>query len=159
MKRIVLDTNIIVSAAISPEGNASRILRWIKDNLDVCFFYNPAILAEYANVLSRVKLKISKQKNKKLFLHRPEKKMFTNTNSLIIFLTYYYLHAILQYLLKIYMKPLILLGLTDWLQLSELLIYSIIKIFWLSMQGHVSLMILLMPKKIIVEEASCRDWK
>ncbi len=61
-----MDTNVIISAALSPEGNASRVLRWIKDDESITFFHNSAILAEYTDVLSREKLKIPKRTQNKI---------------------------------------------------------------------------------------------
>jgi putative PIN family toxin of toxin-antitoxin system len=53
-KRVVIDTNVIVSATISPHGNPAKILK-----MAFCFeilpFYCTEILAEYDEVLSRSK--------------------------------------------------------------------------------------------------------
>ena len=54
--KVVLDTNIIVSAFLSPAGPASQIvsLAW-QGKLQVC--YNQEIMDEYREVLSRPKFK------------------------------------------------------------------------------------------------------
>ncbi|MGO8759482.1 MAG: putative toxin-antitoxin system toxin component, PIN family [Terracidiphilus sp.] len=54
MIRAVLDTNVIVSALISPFGNEALVLLAVeKRRLTPCF--SPSILAEYTGVLSRPK--------------------------------------------------------------------------------------------------------
>jgi putative PIN family toxin of toxin-antitoxin system len=50
----VLDTNIIISAFLTPTGNPAHILRMVLTHeLDVC--YNTAIFTEYTNVATREK--------------------------------------------------------------------------------------------------------
>jgi putative PIN family toxin of toxin-antitoxin system len=52
--QVVLDTNVIISAFLTAEGNPSRILQMILEKkLD--FVYNMQILAEYEGVMSRDK--------------------------------------------------------------------------------------------------------
>ena len=52
--RVVLDTNVIVSAFLSPAGKPAAILQLVlRRDLDICF--NTAILAEYEQVLTRSK--------------------------------------------------------------------------------------------------------
>ena len=52
--KVVLDTNVIVSAFLSPFGKPAVILRAvIKQNFGICF--NTAILTEYEQVLIRSK--------------------------------------------------------------------------------------------------------
>jgi putative PIN family toxin of toxin-antitoxin system len=52
MQKIVLDTNILVSAMLSINGNPARVVSMILDGkLSVC--YNSKILSEYNNVLYR----------------------------------------------------------------------------------------------------------
>ena len=54
--KVVLDTNILVSALLSHEGNAAKILSlFTMDALQVC--YSKIILVEYKKVLSRPKFK------------------------------------------------------------------------------------------------------
>ncbi|MDR3119931.1 MAG: putative toxin-antitoxin system toxin component, PIN family [Clostridiales bacterium] len=52
MRCAVLDTNVIVSALISPKGNAAVILGMITDNL-LKPIYCQQILREYVDVLTR----------------------------------------------------------------------------------------------------------
>lgn len=59
MIKIVLDTNIIISAALSPTGNPAKITALISQNEDIQVFYNEDILKEYVRVLSYEKLKIA----------------------------------------------------------------------------------------------------
>jgi putative PIN family toxin of toxin-antitoxin system len=51
---IVLDTNVIVSALITPFGNAARILDMVISG-DLNFLYDDRILSEYREVLLREK--------------------------------------------------------------------------------------------------------
>ncbi|MCL2112125.1 MAG: putative toxin-antitoxin system toxin component, PIN family [Clostridiales bacterium] len=52
MLKIVIDTNVVVSALLSPAGNAAQIIdRVFREDLKPC--YCPMILAEYAAVLAR----------------------------------------------------------------------------------------------------------
>ena len=49
---VVLDTNVVVSAFMSPQGNPAKILDMVTDEkIGVC--YSSKILAEYIEVLSR----------------------------------------------------------------------------------------------------------
>ena len=58
MFRVVIDTNVAVSALITPHGNAAKILDLIADNkLKVC--YSELIQAEYIRVLSRPRFNFS----------------------------------------------------------------------------------------------------
>ena len=56
--KVVVDTNVIVSAAISPYGNPARIMDMILDG-DIIAFYCNDILKEYTSVLSRGRLDIA----------------------------------------------------------------------------------------------------
>ncbi|OGR98118.1 MAG: putative toxin-antitoxin system toxin component, PIN family [Elusimicrobia bacterium RBG_16_66_12] len=58
MVKIVLDTNILVSAVISPEGPPARVLDMLADG-PVQLIISPAISAEYLDVLSRKKFGLS----------------------------------------------------------------------------------------------------
>jgi putative PIN family toxin of toxin-antitoxin system len=55
--KVVLDTNVLVSAFLSPRGNAARILRLIIQG-DVLIVLNESILAEYYEVLKRPKFEL-----------------------------------------------------------------------------------------------------
>lgn len=58
MQRVVLDTNVIISAFISPNGNAAQILRMATDE-QIRIYYAADILAEYTEVLSRPRFNFS----------------------------------------------------------------------------------------------------
>ena len=57
--KVVLDTNVIVSALLSPSGIPARILSLVLDGI-VTIVYDNKILMEYFDVLNREKLKIDK---------------------------------------------------------------------------------------------------
>ena len=58
MKRVVIDTNVLVSALWTRQSNASRIVDMIVTRaLQLC--YNSEIMSEYKNVLSRPNFKFS----------------------------------------------------------------------------------------------------
>jgi len=68
MKRVVLDTNIIISAFLSPAGKPANILQLVlQRELDI--FFNTAILMEYEQVLYRPKFaeQINKQSVERFF--------------------------------------------------------------------------------------------
>jgi putative PIN family toxin of toxin-antitoxin system len=58
--KIVLDTNVIVSALLTPAGIPAKILNLILNN-SVTMVYDNNILSEYIDVLGRSELKISKK--------------------------------------------------------------------------------------------------
>jgi putative PIN family toxin of toxin-antitoxin system len=55
--RILLDTNILVRAAISPDGLARKILDRIRDNDEHVLVVSSHILSEVADVLSRPRMR------------------------------------------------------------------------------------------------------
>ncbi len=56
--KVVVDTNVLVSGALSPDGSPGKIVRMVmNDSLHVCF--DGKILAEYEAVLKRPKLALS----------------------------------------------------------------------------------------------------
>jgi len=58
MIRAVIDTNVLVSALISPSGNEALLLLAVKQGLvRTCF--SPAVLKEYSEVLARPKFAFS----------------------------------------------------------------------------------------------------
>ena len=59
MIKIVADTNIIISAALSPNGNPAKIIALIPNKNEIQIYYNADILAEYSDVLSRPRMNIS----------------------------------------------------------------------------------------------------
>ena len=54
MIRAVIDTNVLVSALLSPEGNAALIVQAVEAGL-ISIFLTNEIAREYANVLNRPK--------------------------------------------------------------------------------------------------------
>jgi putative PIN family toxin of toxin-antitoxin system len=62
---IVLDTNIIVSAALSPTGNPAKIIALIPEK-EMQVYYSAGILSEYKDVLSRQRLKIPVEIQKRI---------------------------------------------------------------------------------------------
>ena len=61
MQKIVVDTNVIISAAISNKGSSAEIVRKISDG-ELELLYNVGILVEYADVLARNKFGFSIEK-------------------------------------------------------------------------------------------------
>ena len=59
--KIVVDTNVLVSAFLKPRGNPARILRLILQG-DVSVVVNEHILTEYDEVLARPKFDLSPQR-------------------------------------------------------------------------------------------------
>ena len=57
MQKVVIDTNVVVSAVISPTGNPAKIITQLFSGA-LLLHYCAEILGEYALVLSRSKLKI-----------------------------------------------------------------------------------------------------
>jgi putative PIN family toxin of toxin-antitoxin system len=54
MMKVVLDTNVVVSAFLAPQGKPAAILQLVlRHDFDICM--NTAILNEYEQVLSRAK--------------------------------------------------------------------------------------------------------
>jgi len=57
MPRVVLDTNVVVSALVRPDGLQDQVLRLaLAGKLQLCV--SEAVLEEYARVLPRPKLKL-----------------------------------------------------------------------------------------------------
>ena len=57
----VLDTNVIISAAISQRGNPAKILETMSDNEEIQLFLGEEIFIESNGVLSRPRLIISSE--------------------------------------------------------------------------------------------------
>jgi putative PIN family toxin of toxin-antitoxin system len=57
---VVLDTNVIASALLSPSGLPAKILNLVLDGT-ITIAYDNNILAEYADVLNRRKFKFNKE--------------------------------------------------------------------------------------------------
>jgi len=58
MRKVVIDANIVISAAISPYGNPAKILDMVLDG-KLQMYYSDDIMHEYTDVLSRPRLKIA----------------------------------------------------------------------------------------------------
>ncbi|HEX9938161.1 MAG TPA: putative toxin-antitoxin system toxin component, PIN family [Longimicrobium sp.] len=58
--RIVLDTNVLVSALLNPHGAPGAVLQLIYSG-EVVVFFDDRILSEYRDVLGRPKLRISRR--------------------------------------------------------------------------------------------------
>ena len=58
MTKIVIDTNVLVSAALSHSGNPAKITTLISNKSEIQVFYSAEILDEYEKVLAYDKLKI-----------------------------------------------------------------------------------------------------
>ena len=58
MLNVVVDTNIVISAAISSLGNPAKIMDLVFDE-KIQAYYSPPILAEYKKVLARKRLNIA----------------------------------------------------------------------------------------------------
>jgi putative PIN family toxin of toxin-antitoxin system len=55
MINVVIDTNVIVSAAISPFGNPAKVIDIVFAEERFQMYYSPALFIEYEEVLSRPK--------------------------------------------------------------------------------------------------------
>jgi len=63
--KVVIDTNVIISAVLSPKGNPAQVLRSITDSNDVFMYYSPEIIDEYTKVLSYDRLRIDDDEKKR----------------------------------------------------------------------------------------------
>ena len=61
MKKVVLDTNIVISSAISANGNPASIMELVSKRA-IQAYYNSEILDEYKRVLAYERLKIEPEK-------------------------------------------------------------------------------------------------
>ena len=68
MIKIVVDTNIVVSALLSAEGNPAKIMSLITSDENVLLFYSTGILDEYRRVLSYSRLNIAEEKQGRVIL-------------------------------------------------------------------------------------------
>ena len=57
--RVVLDTNVLVSGLLKPEGNERRVLRLGLSATRMTLLLSPAIMREYEAVLPRPRLKLT----------------------------------------------------------------------------------------------------
>jgi len=58
MKKIVIDTNVIVSAILSPKGIPARIIDLVSVDENLQLYYSESILAEYERVFVYKRLNI-----------------------------------------------------------------------------------------------------
>ena len=68
MIKIVVDSNIVISALLSAEGNPAKIMSLIASDEDVLLFYSTGILDEYKRVLSYPRLNIDEEKQGRVIL-------------------------------------------------------------------------------------------
>ena len=68
--KVVIDTNILVSALWSDNGNASTIIKMISDG--IIPFFNDSIFEEYTEVLNRPKFTFSAHKRESLLVKMKE---------------------------------------------------------------------------------------
>ena len=61
MINIVLDTNIIISSALTPQGVTAKIMNLILDSEKTRIYYSSKIIAEYQKVLAYKKLNIAQE--------------------------------------------------------------------------------------------------
>ena len=64
MLKVVLDTNIIISAALSPQGKPAKVFKIITSDDDMELSYNYTIFAEYKKVFAYKRLNIPNEKQK-----------------------------------------------------------------------------------------------
>jgi putative PIN family toxin of toxin-antitoxin system len=62
MTKVVLDTNIVISAALSPNGNPAKIIKLISSDESIQMYYSLEIINEYFKVLSYQRLNFSEEK-------------------------------------------------------------------------------------------------
>ena len=62
MTKVVIDTNVLISALLSIEGNPAKILALITSGEDIQLYYNAVIMREYKRVLSYQRLNIADEK-------------------------------------------------------------------------------------------------
>jgi len=71
MLRVVLDTNVVVSALLSPNGNPAKILDLVTDK-KLNIYYSSEILSEYIDVLNRPHFNFN-DKNRSDFIQNIQK--------------------------------------------------------------------------------------
>ncbi|MCL2159990.1 MAG: putative toxin-antitoxin system toxin component, PIN family [Oscillospiraceae bacterium] len=65
MQKVIIDTNVVVSAALSDKGNSSKIMSLVL-NKQIYIYYSREIMDEYMEVLSRPRLNIIAEKQQYL---------------------------------------------------------------------------------------------
>jgi len=58
MPNIVIDTNVVISAALTPHGNPAKIMKAVYEKEELQLYYSLGILDEYEGVISRPYLKL-----------------------------------------------------------------------------------------------------
>jgi len=56
---VVLDTNTVISAGLTPHGVSAKVFQIVIDSEEIRLYYNQEIYEEYAEVIARPHLKIS----------------------------------------------------------------------------------------------------
>jgi hypothetical protein len=79
MKRVVLDTNVIVSAVLAPSGTQASVLLLALTGR-IALYVSPSVLAEYEEVLRRPRLKLQPHQ---ISYNRPRPFPFRPTNPTI----------------------------------------------------------------------------
>jgi putative PIN family toxin of toxin-antitoxin system len=65
MHKVVIDTNVVVSAALSEQGKPAKIISLVLDKV-ISIFYSHEIMREYTKVLERPHFNISLEKKEYL---------------------------------------------------------------------------------------------
>jgi len=63
---VVIDTNIVISTALSKTGNPAKIVNHILDKEEIQIFYTTKIFAEYKKVLAYKRLNIDVESQKSI---------------------------------------------------------------------------------------------
>lgn len=63
MQSVVIDTNVLISAALSGKGQPSQIIELLSAGV-LQLYYSAEILAEYTEVLARIKFNFTPEKQK-----------------------------------------------------------------------------------------------
>src|ERR1019366_3930180 len=73
--RVVLDTNVVVSALLKPQGREDQVLRLaLAGRLLLCV--SPQVLAEYSRVLSSPKFKFQPERILRISEHEPDNRFY-----------------------------------------------------------------------------------
>lgn len=67
MTNIVIDTNVFVAAALTPNGTSAKVASLVENTEEIQVFYSKSILAEYKRVLAYERLKISTETQEAIF--------------------------------------------------------------------------------------------
>lgn len=72
MRNVVIDTNVIISAAITPNRTPEKAVLAIMNDENSRLYYSSEIISEYRKVFSHAKLNISAEKQR-FFIETTEK--------------------------------------------------------------------------------------